>query len=148
MGKVMGVIGLGATGALVANLAVSLEMTVYGHDPFMSVDAAWNLSREVIRAETLDDMLAKSDYISLNVPYTEETHHMIDRTVLGFVVDFIDFCACDFWVWVFNIADAAVCVGAALFVLDLVLELVRDFKGKSSLNGAQNKGDNTDGTDA
>ena len=74
--------------------------------------------------------------------------NMIDRTVLGFVVDFIDFCAFDFWVWVFNIADAAVCVGAALFVLDLVLELVRDFKGKSSLNGAQNKGDNTDGTDA
>ena len=42
MGKTMGVIGLGATGALVANMAVSLEMTVYGHDPFMSVDAAWN----------------------------------------------------------------------------------------------------------
>ena len=87
MGKTMGVIGLGATGALVANLAVSLEMTVYGHDPFMSVDAAWNLSREVIRAETLDDLLAKSDYISLNVPYTEETHHMIDRAVLAKMKD-------------------------------------------------------------
>lgn len=77
LGKTMGVIGLGATGALVANLAVSLEMTVYGYDPFMSVDAAWNLSREVIRAESLDDLLARSDYISLNVPYTEETHHML-----------------------------------------------------------------------
>ncbi|MBR0208812.1 MAG: 3-phosphoglycerate dehydrogenase, partial [Oscillospiraceae bacterium] len=63
MGKTMGVIGLGATGALVANLAVSLEMTVYGHDPFMSVDAAWNLSRDVLRAESLDELLEKSDYI-------------------------------------------------------------------------------------
>ena len=74
--------------------------------------------------------------------------NMIDRTVLGFVVDFIDFCAFDFWVWVFNVADAAVCVGAALFVLDLILELVRDFKGQRPLNGAQNEGENTNGTDA
>ena len=63
MGKTMGVIGLGATGALVANLAVSLDMTVLGYDPFMSVDAAWNLSRDVVRAESLDDLLSKSDYI-------------------------------------------------------------------------------------
>ena len=87
MGKTMGVIGLGATGALVANLAVSLEMTVYGHDPFMSVDAAWNLSREVIRAESLEELLETSDYISLNVPYTEETHHMIDASVLARMKD-------------------------------------------------------------
>ena len=87
MGKTMGVIGLGATGALVANLAVSLEMTVYGHDPFMSVDAAWNLSREVIRAESLEELLEKSDYISLNVPYTEETHHMINADTLAQMKD-------------------------------------------------------------
>ena len=87
MGKTMGVIGLGATGALVANLAVSLEMTVYGHDPFMSVDAAWNLSREVIRAESLDDLLSKSDYISLNVPYTEETHHMLNKDLFARMKD-------------------------------------------------------------
>lgn len=87
MGKTMGVIGLGATGALVANLAVSLEMTVYGYDPFMSVDAAWNLSREVIRAESLGDLLAKSDYISLNVPYTEETHHMLNADVFAKMKD-------------------------------------------------------------
>ena len=54
--------------------------------------------------------------------------NMIDRVRLGFVVDFIDFCAFDFWVWVFNVADAAVCVGAALFVLDLLLELLEDLK--------------------
>ena len=54
--------------------------------------------------------------------------NMIDRIWLGFVVDFIDFCAFDFWVWVFNIADACVCVGAALFCLDLILDLVREYK--------------------
>lgn len=59
--------------------------------------------------------------------------NMIDRLRLGFVVDFIDFCAFDFWVWVFNVADAAVCVGAAIFVLDLLLELVAELKkGKSA----------------
>ena len=57
--------------------------------------------------------------------------NMIDRLALGFVVDFIDFCAFDFWVWVFNVADAAVCVGAAIFVLDLVLELVREVRAKN-----------------
>ena len=54
--------------------------------------------------------------------------NMIDRVRLGFVVDFIDFCAFDFWVWVFNVADAAVCVGAALFVLDLLLEFIEDLR--------------------
>ena len=54
--------------------------------------------------------------------------NMIDRVRLGFVVDFIDFCAFDFWVWVFNVADAAVCVGAALFVLDLLLEMTAEIK--------------------
>ena len=56
--------------------------------------------------------------------------NMIDRVRLGFVVDFIDFCAFDFWVWVFNVADAAVCVGAALFVLDLLIELIEDLRHK------------------
>ena len=54
--------------------------------------------------------------------------NMIDRISLGFVVDFIDFCAFDFWVWVFNIADACVCVGAGLFILELILELVAEYK--------------------
>ena len=66
--------------------------------------------------------------------------NMIDRVRLGFVVDFIDFCAFDFWVWVFNIADAAVCVGAALFVLDLILELVEDIRrGKASARTGEKK---------
>ena len=66
--------------------------------------------------------------------------NMIDRIRLGFVVDFIDFCAFDFWYWVFNVADAAVCVGAALFVLDMILELVQDFRGQKEVP-APDKGD-------
>ncbi|MBP3538659.1 MAG: 3-phosphoglycerate dehydrogenase [Oscillospiraceae bacterium] len=78
MGKNLGVIGLGAVGALVANMALELGMVVYGHDPFMSVEAAWQLSREVIRCENIDDIYANSDYISINVPYTEQTAHMFN----------------------------------------------------------------------
>ena len=66
--------------------------------------------------------------------------NMIDRISLGFVVDFIDFCLFDFWVWVFNVADAAVCVGAALFALDLILEAVRDYK--KSHNGNEKMQEN------
>ena len=66
--------------------------------------------------------------------------NMIDRIWLGFVVDFIDFCAFDFWVWVFNIADACVCVGAALFCLDLILDLVREYK---KTHGAKESDDGT-----
>ena len=68
--------------------------------------------------------------------------NMIDRLRLGFVVDFIDFCAFDFWVWVFNVADAAVCVGAALFVLDLILELVEDYKRNKTSSAAKGDGEN------
>lgn len=79
LGKTLGVIGLGATGALVANAALDLGMIVYGYDPFMSVNAAWRLSREVTHADSIDEIYANSDYISLNVPYTDSTHHLLDR---------------------------------------------------------------------
>ena len=79
MGKTLGVIGLGAIGSLVANIALEFGMTVYGYDPFMSVEAAWRLSREVKHAERLDDIFLNSDYISLNVPYMESTHHMLSE---------------------------------------------------------------------
>lgn len=78
LGKTLGVIGLGAVGALVANMALELGMTVVGYDPFMSVDAAWRLSREVIHAEALDEVYQRADYISINVPYTESTHRMLN----------------------------------------------------------------------
>ena len=73
--------------------------------------------------------------------------NMIDRVRLGFVVDFIDFCAFDFWVWVFNVADAAVCVGAALFVLDLILELVAEIKENGLLKASDGKNEPQQGED-
>lgn len=78
LGKTLGVIGLGAVGALVANAALDLGMEVYGYDPFLSVSAAWMLAREVKRAEEIDTIFANCDYISINVPYTETTHHMLN----------------------------------------------------------------------
>lgn len=87
LGKTLGVIGLGATGAMVANAAVALGMEVYGYDPFMSVDAAWQLSRDVERAETADEIFRKADYISINVPYTEKTHHMFNAAAFAMMKD-------------------------------------------------------------
>ena len=77
-GKTLGVVGLGAIGVMVANDAISLGMEVIGHDPFISVDAAWNLSREVKRADTLEGLLAKSDYISLHIPLDDTTKSLIN----------------------------------------------------------------------
>ncbi|MDR1429655.1 MAG: 3-phosphoglycerate dehydrogenase [Spirochaetaceae bacterium] len=77
-GKVLGVVGLGAVGVMVANDAIALGMEVTGYDPYISVDAAWSLSGSVQRAETLEGLLAKADYISLHIPLGEETRGMID----------------------------------------------------------------------
>ncbi len=72
-GKKMGVVGLGAIGSMVANDCVALGMDVCGYDPYISVEAAWGLSREVKRAKSLDALLADCDYISLHVPLTDDT---------------------------------------------------------------------------
>jgi D-3-phosphoglycerate dehydrogenase len=77
-GKTLGVIGLGAIGVTVANGADALGMNVIGFDPYISVNAAWNLSRSVRRAETLEDVLRNSDYVSVHVPYGNETKGMFD----------------------------------------------------------------------
>lgn len=77
-GKILGVIGLGAVGVMVANDAVALGMEVMGYDPYISVDAAWNLSRSVRRADTLEGLLAKSDYISLHLPLSDTTRGIMD----------------------------------------------------------------------
>ncbi|MBQ6048555.1 MAG: 3-phosphoglycerate dehydrogenase [Oscillospiraceae bacterium] len=78
MGKTIGVLGLGATGAMVANIALEIGMNVLGYDPFMSVEAAWMLSREVKHVDDLDEVFSKSDYISINIPYNENTHHLLN----------------------------------------------------------------------
>jgi D-3-phosphoglycerate dehydrogenase len=77
-GKTLGIIGLGAIGVMVANDAVALGMEVIGYDPFISVDAAWNLSRPVQRAETLEGLLTRSDYITLHLPLNDATRGMLN----------------------------------------------------------------------
>jgi D-3-phosphoglycerate dehydrogenase len=76
--KTLGVVGLGAIGVMVANDAVALGMDVIGYDPYISVDAAWNLSREVVRADTLESLLAKSDYITLHIPLSDTTKGLLN----------------------------------------------------------------------
>lgn len=78
-GKKLGVIGLGAIGAQVANTGYALDMQVCGHDPFLSVDAAWSLSRAVKKAVSIEELVSTSDYISLHVPYTEKTRGMYGK---------------------------------------------------------------------
>jgi D-3-phosphoglycerate dehydrogenase / 2-oxoglutarate reductase len=79
-GKTLGVIGLGAIGAMVANDALSLGMKVIGYDPFLSVDSAWGLSRSVLKAESLDQIFSVSDYISIHIPLSDKTKGMINKS--------------------------------------------------------------------
>ncbi len=76
-GRKMGVVGLGAIGVLVANAALSLGMEVYGYDPFVSVESAWNLSKEVHKITDLKMLCSECDYISIHVPAMEQTRGMI-----------------------------------------------------------------------
>jgi len=77
-GKTLGVIGLGAIGVMVANDATALGMHVIGYDPYISVDAAWSLSRAVQKADTLESLLRQADYITIHVPLTEDTKGLIN----------------------------------------------------------------------
>ena len=77
-GRTLGVIGLGSIGIKVANLALEFGMEVYGYDPFISVDAAWNLSKNVHRADDINDLLKNSDYITLHLPLNDKTRNIID----------------------------------------------------------------------
>lgn len=81
-GKTLGVIGLGAIGGMVANIAVHLGMKVIGCDPFLTVNAAWSLSHNVKKAASYDEIYAEADYITLHVPATAETKGMIcEKTI-------------------------------------------------------------------
>ena len=86
-GKKLGVIGLGAIGVRVANVAVHLGMDVYGYDPYVSVDAAWNLSRSIHHAKTVDELYKECDYITIHVPATEDTKGMIDKNAISLMKD-------------------------------------------------------------
>ena len=77
-GKTLGIIGLGAIGVRVANAAHALGMNVIGYDPYLSVDAAWNMTRAAVKANDIDTILAQSDYISIHVPATADTKGMFN----------------------------------------------------------------------
>jgi len=82
-GKTLGVIGLGAIGVMVANAAANLGMRVLGFDPFISVEAAWRLSHEVIKAPNLDTLVAESDYITVHVPLNKDTKGLFGTERIG-----------------------------------------------------------------
>lgn len=86
-GKKLGVIGLGAVGVLVANAANKLEMEVYGYDPFISVDAAWKLSKYIKPIKSLEDMYRECDFITVHVPLTDQTKGMFNKDTFATMKD-------------------------------------------------------------
>ncbi len=85
--KTLGVVGLGAIGALVANIALSLGMEVYGYDPYLSVDAALRLDRHIKVVKELDALYANSDYITLHLPYMESTKDTVNAAAIAKMKD-------------------------------------------------------------
>ena len=91
LGKTLGVIGLGAVGVLVANAAVGLGMKVFGYDPYLSLQSAWHLSPAVQHADSVEDICAACDYISIHVPATEKTKGMIGAEQIAKMRDGVRF---------------------------------------------------------
>lgn len=86
-GKKLGVIGLGAIGVLVANAANRLGMEVYGYDPYISIDHAWNLSRDVIHVKAVEDIYRECDYITVHVPLNDATKESINKDAFALMKD-------------------------------------------------------------
>lgn len=86
-GKRIGVIGLGSVGSKVARAAYDLGMDVIGYDPYISVEHAWRLSNDIPRAESLDDVLNDSDYVTIHIPYTEQNRNLISAKELAKMKD-------------------------------------------------------------
>ena len=86
-GKTLGVVGLGAIGGMVANAAVALGMNVIGHDPYLSVEAAWSISSSVKKASSYAEIFANADYITLHVPSTPDTKNMISAETIATMKD-------------------------------------------------------------
>ena len=86
-GKKLGIIGLGAIGQLVANAAIPLGMEVYGYDPYISVDAAWNLSRAIRHIQNVEDIYRECDYITIHVPLLDSTRGMLDEKAISMMKD-------------------------------------------------------------
>lgn len=86
-GKKLGVIGLGAIGQLVANAAIALGMEVYGYDPYLSVNAAWNLSSKVQHIVNVEDIYKECNYITVHVPALDSTKGMINKAAFDMMQD-------------------------------------------------------------
>jgi D-3-phosphoglycerate dehydrogenase len=83
VGKTLGVVGLGAIGSMVAEMALTMGMEVVGYDPALSVEAAWRLSSKVRKADTLSALFARSDYITLHLPVLDSTRGLVNAELLG-----------------------------------------------------------------
>ncbi|MBO4733628.1 MAG: 3-phosphoglycerate dehydrogenase, partial [Clostridia bacterium] len=86
-GKTLGVIGLGAIGVLVANAANHLGMTVYGYDPYLSVNSAWNLTHNAVHIYDINEIFRKCDYITIHVPLVDSTKNMINKDTISLMKD-------------------------------------------------------------
>ncbi len=86
-GKILGVFGLGAIGVAVANVAIKLGMEVYGYDPYISVTAAWGMSKWVKNAQNMDTVFSECDYITLHAPSTKETNGVINKETIAKMKD-------------------------------------------------------------
>lgn len=86
-GKKLGIIGLGAIGVLVANAANHLGMTVYGYDPYLSINSAWNLTHNAIHIYDINEIYKNCDYITVHVPLTDTTKNMINATAIAGMKD-------------------------------------------------------------
>ena len=87
LGKKLGVIGLGAIGAMVANSAAALGMQVYGYDPYLAVNAAWSINRDVKHIVNVEDIYRECDYITIHVPALDSTKGMINKAAFNMMKD-------------------------------------------------------------
>ena len=130
-GKKLGVIGLGAIGQLVANAAIALGMEVYGYDPYLSVNAAWNLSSEVKHIVNVEDIYKECNYITVHVPALDSTKGMIDKNAISLMkegVVILNF-ARDVLVNQEDIVDALVAGKVHRYVTDFPTKEIAGVKG-------------------
>ena len=83
-GKTLGIVGLGAIGAMVADAAIQMGMKVLGYDPAISVNAAWRLANQIEKQENLTSLISRSDFVTLHLPVLESTRNLIDRKVINY----------------------------------------------------------------
>ena len=124
-------IGLGAIGVLVANVATHLGMEVYGYDPYVSVDSAWRLSRSIHHATTVDEIYKECDYITIHVPALDSTKGMIDKNAISLMkegVVILNF-ARDVLVNQEDIVDALVAGKVHRYVTDFPTKEIAGVKG-------------------